>query len=966
MRRMFLGSQRPALLSAVDFLWQQYGPSGQQDQHTSTNLGWDLSATVLVLPGGRAGRRLNELLAMRAHVEGVAYLPPQVTTIGQLPELLYSAKRPFATRFVQQLVWSNVLRQASPATLTPILAAPPSAQESDRWLELASVLWRQHRELAAEGLRFEDVAQQVGVMRDTEVPRWKALSELQRAYLEALDGYGLWDKQTARLYAIAHQECVAHQDILMVATVDMGLSMRRMLDQVRERVTVLVYADQTDANRFDEMGCVRPDVWQAADVPLRDDQIRQVDGPTDQARAVTEFLVSLEGAYASDEVTIGVPDETLVTSIERSLEQLGGSVRYGPGTSVEGTRPVRLIRAVVDYLQQRTVSAVMDLLRHPDVARTLQRHQLFFDDDLAALDDVYREHLPTSVSGLFSRSSMKTKLERSPTSLLAARRLIDAVEEWLKGLSGATLEPSDWTTPLLELLDQVYGNETIDMEDDRQRKVCRGCEALRDAMDDLRKIPSKLIPPVTATEAILMALASLSAERVAPAANLDAIELVGWLDLTLDDGLVKVITNFNEGFVPTSSNSDLFLPDALRRRLGIDDNRRRYARDAYSLTVLAKSCDRFQVIFGRRDEQGDPLMPSRLLFATDEVSLVRRSLRFFGESGDDFEGDRSVDEAVVCVASTTDATTETHQFLVPSPKMSESMECGRSLSVTDFRAYLACPYRFYLSRVLKLRDSGPEPEELDGAAFGNRLHEVLERFGQSSTADSANAQDITEFLVTALREGFRAKYGTRPRAVIQLQMAQMQSRLESFAQSQAQWRRNGWKILYTESEGTSVEWCGEPSDEPISLRGRIDRIDRNEETGQFAILDYKSSDLANTPGAVHHPGSREPKLLSDWHDLQLPLYRHLAQSLGVTGENVKLGYVTLPRSVDGGGFRLAGWNDQHLEQADRVAWDVVSAIRAGRFWPPADTPPWSDAGVDRICQSTVFERRLATAVETLE
>ena len=562
----------------------------------------------------------------------------------------------------------------------------------------------------------------------------------------------------------------------------------------------------------------------------------------------------------------------------------------------------------------------MDLLRHPDVARTLGRHQLFLDDEVAALDEVYRDRLPTSVSELMTRSAGKKTTNRSSGSMAAARRLIEAVEQWLKGLSQGTADPADWIAPVLDLLSQVYDNETIDLEDDRQRKVVRGCESLRDAMNDLRRIPSGLAPPVTAAEAIMMALLGLSAQRVSPASNPDAMELVGWLDLILDDAIVKVVTNFNEGLVPTSSNSDLFLPDALRRRLGIDDNRRRYARDAYSLAALATSCDRFQVILGCRDEQGDPLMPSRLLFASDETTLVRRALRFFGEPGGDQEDDRRDEQAEASSMSETNSIEGVHQFLVPPPVVSEPMVCGRSLSVTDFKAYLACPYRFYLTRVLKLRDPGPEPEELDGAAFGNRLHEVLERFGRSSTADSASAKDIAEFLVAALHDEFRAKYGTRTRAVVQLQMAQMRTRLEAFALNQAQWRRKGWRIMCTERAGTSVEWCGSPPDDPILLRGRIDRIDRNEETEQFAILDYKSSDLGSSPEAVHHPGSRQPKLRSDWRDLQLPLYRHLARPLGVTGGNVRLGYITLPRSVDGGGFRFASWTEQQLDQADRAAW----------------------------------------------
>ena len=96
------------------------------------------------------------------------------------------------------------------------------------------------------------------------------------------------------------------------------------------------------------------------------------------------------------------------------------------------------------------------------------------------------------------------------------------------------------------------------------------------------------------------------------------------------------------------------------------------------------------LISGRRDGQGEPLKPSRLLFATDSQSAVRRAKAFFS-----FKGSSQ---------STTwlhaqDQLAQPQQFHVPEPVDPESVN---QLSVTRFREYLKCPYRFYLRYILRL------------------------------------------------------------------------------------------------------------------------------------------------------------------------------------------------------------------------------------------------------------------------
>ena len=231
--RIFLGLQQPALAATADYLFNRFGKQ--------TPL--DLRDLVVVVPGARAGRRLLEILVDRAEADSLTLTPPQITTVGQLPELLYQANKPFADDLVQQLAWADALRKFNRAKLSALVAERPDDADVERWLELGRLLHMLHRELASDGLDFADVVDRGGKLPGfAETERWLALANIQRAYLDTLDRLGLWDRQTARLFAIEHRECRSDWPILLVAAVDLNQSMRQMLDQVADRVTALVYA----------------------------------------------------------------------------------------------------------------------------------------------------------------------------------------------------------------------------------------------------------------------------------------------------------------------------------------------------------------------------------------------------------------------------------------------------------------------------------------------------------------------------------------------------------------------------------------------------------------------------------------------------------------------------------------------------------------------------------------------------
>src|SRR5579862_9159758 len=280
-QREFLGWDKPALPEAARRLAARYRQGGTLD----------LAKVIVVLPGQRAGRRLQELLAFIAEDENLRLTPPAVATEGRLPEMLYTPKLPFASDVVQDLAWAQALRELPEAKRQHVVPHPPDAANAVGWLHLAAVLRGLHRELAADGLDLMAVLREGPKLKSfNESQRWDALVTVQRRYHELLDRELLWDIQTARLKAIEFREIATACDIVLLGTVDLNTTLRQMLDQVATRVTAFIVAPADLSDHFDVHGCLVPDAWDKALVPLREEQILQVDGPTGQADAVTDWF----------------------------------------------------------------------------------------------------------------------------------------------------------------------------------------------------------------------------------------------------------------------------------------------------------------------------------------------------------------------------------------------------------------------------------------------------------------------------------------------------------------------------------------------------------------------------------------------------------------------------------------------------------------------------------------------------
>jgi ATP-dependent helicase/nuclease subunit B len=289
-----------------------------------------------------------------------------------------------------------------------------------------------------------------------------------------------------------------------------------------------------------------------------------------------------------------------------------------------------------------------------------------------------------------------------------------------------------------------------------------------------------------------------------------------------------------------------------------------------------------------------------------------------------------------------------------------------TLSVTALRDWLACPFRFYLRHGLKMSRVDAAKSEIDARDFGTLLHGALQELADDGgLRDCVDASVLTDFLLARFDQIVRLRYGAELTLPLIVQFESARQRLRAAARVEARERVAGWRT-------ERAEWTFSVPLGPVSLRGKIDRIDRHVD-GRVRVLDYKTADIVKPPAQTHLRFWREADRerpdwmrcvdpagkLKVWADLQLPLYRRAVAA--EFGRDVACGYFTLPRAV--GGTTVMAWTDFSGDlqaSAELCAEGVAAAVAAGVFWPPAELAGRS-AEWDEFAE--LFQRGAADSVQ---
>ena len=975
----YLGWNDAPLGEAAKWLWGEYRG--------------DCSNVTVALPGGRAGRRLLELLTGLAAESGEALQPPRILTAGQLTDELVVLPKPPAGRLSRTLAWDGALGRLSRRELLAIASRPPAAGDLVGRMRLAERLRTLHGELAAEGLTFGDVAGREGGFGEAswgdnrgEDRRWAALAAAQEHYRDLLAEGGCCDPHEGRRAAVEAGQLLDGGPVVLVGVVQQNAILRRLLEALGERLVVLVAAPASQAAGFDEFGALVKDHWRERQVGIDLERWVVADNPEDQARRTLAEMARWDGRYGAREISLGVCDGQLAPYLERRLAAEGVAARWAEGTPLGRTGPVLLLSSLGRFLERGNFAALAELARHPELSEMIWRGldeelrgNLRETDGPMLLDAFYAEHLPGPVPlGAPDMAELDAWIPEG------AGRRGAALAAWVRGLYaelGALtgreeLALADWCAPLRALLVRLYGERGLrPATDEGDRGLAFALGRIGAALDTIEGVPEAMLSALgnrggretvksgsrgaqnaaargsaviqgspnagagdaraSASELISLLLTELDGVFVPPApeqAGVATVELLGWLELALDDAPALVVTGFNEGRVPAAVHGDAFLPEGLRRDLGLPDNDERLARDVYACELILNSREEAVFVSGRRSADSDPLTPSRILFHREAGEIPGRVKHFLSVKP--------------CKDQTRDEESPVRDL--PRHPVTPAADQPLVMAVTSFRKYLTSPYVYYLEQVLRLKTLDDSARELDPLHFGNLTHFVLEQFGLHGPTKETDERAIEDWLVRCTEQRAAFLYGSAPLPAVALQVRQLTWRLGHFARWQAQRVAAGWRIAH--SEWQPAQWTPEPQlakpaqwaewpagavpfevdGEPIALKGRIDRIDHHPD-GRWALLDYKSGDTVKKPSEVH--GGKK----SDWKDLQLPLYTHLAQE--ITGsDELQLGYLAIGKSEDNIGLLEADWNAEQLSSALERAEAVVRSVRAGEFFVKGKAP----------------------------
>ena len=935
---VYLGWDAPLLPRAAAFLCERFA-----DQSSC-----DLSGLICVLPSSRAVQRFKVLVRREAESHDFRYSPPRVVTTGQLADFLHEPDIPVALEIEQTLAWSSVLQSQHPERLKPLFAVIPPADSVGAWLELAVTMRRLHEDLSANEMTFRGVVEVSET--DSEKRRWNLLSELFDSYLETLAKAGVCDPNWSRHEAVLHGVCRSQGQVVLVGTSDLSNAMIAMLRAQDETLISLVAAPESDSWRFDEFGCVQTGGWLEHHLPLRDDQLVSAGDIADQAVAVAESLAMLGDQFAASQITVGVTDESQVGPVELELRGCGVGTTRNQGWSISQTSVGRLLHLTSTFLQRRNWQSLAALVRHADVARAITRHlELKSTTEwLTQLDRLMSNHYP-----------VMTRDALPPQAVLSCPHAVDVlrtVEEWLVDFLGIDKSIADWSGMIDTWLHVIYGEQMTEISaamngNDHEvaqagmdkygmdtessagtpqtTRTQRALETITRLTKRFQTLNAELDVTLSGSAALEMLAGRLADARVLETGEINDVKILGWLDLALDDSAAMIVLGLNHPFVPAAVTGDPFLPGSLRSKLRMSDNERRYARDVYAMHVMLTSRENIRFIVGRRAADQTPTPPSRLLAATEPANAARRVRNLLDQPRDP-----------LLVRHEWDPASDIETLSVPElPELGEKNRV-QTMSVTAFRDYLDCPYRFYLRHVLKLRPMDDATGELAANQFGDMVHGALETFGESPERDETDCGKIEEALLSHLDDFVASHYGNAVSSAVTLQVAQAQKRLKAVAKEQAKRIAAGWKIHASEAAVSEKDGAGIEVDGMImGLRGRFDRIDFHEKTGKYAILDYK------THG--HLPEKKHLKKVDgayQWIDLQLPLYRMMVPFLGIKEEpaTVELGYFNISEKDDETKINIANFTEEQMQEAVEIIHHCIRGIWAEKFEPTEERVQYDD------------------------
>lgn len=748
-----------------------------------SHYGADLHEFCFVLPGKRAAlflnRYLSEIIQLRAGRPAMRRERPMMMTLAEFTEKLAGKRTGSSLELVFTLfkAWKKVASHETDfekfrSWADTILS---DFNEIDLHGVKANEIFRNiaiHNEIATDYLNNEQrdvIARYFGVNRyggdtskmwthfssgsDTQqryLELWSLLSPLYDAFLEALESEEFTYQGNLCLKACATLErenidCLPARHIVIVGLDMLSASQLRLLSLLRdlprhtpESPVSLFFWDvpgtplkseaPTDAGRFQHLNmerfpCSIPGMESYTDSltfpPLLD--VVACPGATAQAKVAGMLLDKImrdKGKEYADPARVAVvlPDENLLFPIYYALpSDIASSVNITMGYPMHMTSPASFV-ILLRRLQQVTRrdpstggtlfhhKEVRALLSHPfmqmllGVRRVeamqgliLSRHMYYISPAtlIDAIEPDARDHVEATLSTIMRALTPDDDFHTACSWIRDCLTL--ALRQSIKNISEKRLSAPLEITHLLAYLDTLNDFEDL---------------ANRHAPRDMRwRTSLSLLDRMLRTHTVHL-----------QGQPLTGVQIMGMLETRALDFDYLIIPSMNERVFPPRMRAHTFIPDSIRRAWMLPTStvkEQAYAYHFYRLIARAKEVHMLYDASQGGLKSGDPsryLQQLKYLFG-DAPKLRWRSARFgiASSPAPSFSVPKHEEDIL--------------PFLTPGS--------GRNLSASNLKDYLDCPFRFYVSHILRKKPVKEPEEYMDAATQGTILHDSMQHIYDS-------------------------------------------------------------------------------------------------------------------------------------------------------------------------------------------------------------------------------------------
>lgn len=454
-----------------------------------------------------------------------------------------------------------------------------------------------------------------------------------------------------------------------------------------------------------------------------------------------------------------------------------------------------------------------------------------------------------------------------------------------------------------------------------------GCEALS-LLDRLQRAASALPARIDWLDFRIWLGYALETHYFSPSTSHPRVQLLNLQQSTLQGFDTLIIASADENRIPGSSSVLPFFNDAVRRALGLPDWEDRLRERQYQFRCLMENNPRVFISW-QRESNGEPVALSPWLEILNHFhetaygqSLILPGVR------DHISGFRIEADMEVPMPEVPER---------PAPRVATAA-IPADLTVSSHQRLLDCPYQFYASDILQLKAPDEIRQALQKSDYGERVHRCLQAFHSGieglpgpftqpvTPQNRGQALELLERIALAIfTDDIEDNF--LHRGWLKRWLRRIPDYLDWQIEHGAQWTVENAEQQYQAA-----------LDADLSLRGRIDRIERR--GAEVALIDYKTG---RTPSL--------DEVLSG-EDVQLPSYSLLREDV------TRVQYLGLDRKKieDRTVVEREMLQDLRQQVKSRLL-DTMSRIRAGCPLPALGQPPLCDyCDFSGLCRRKIWQR----------